>query len=204
MQLTFKLAWKNLISGSLVGQTFSCFINLFVAQSSYGKLSAFGVEIIFLKAVFVEWLTEWKNTNCVSVKKIWVFSLATSSVWANNSVTGMLEHVNKSTVSWIQEVIIWPTPCAGQIRVQCTMWFRARLKGTAARGACDVGSGWGGRESAESSWGTVDRLTGATTAVLKYLRCCEVAREVGLFPRLESIELRQMVWSWREADFGST
>lgn len=69
------------------------------------------VEIIFLKAVFVEWLMECKNnTNCISVKKLWVFWLAPRSAWANRRVTWMAEYVNKSTVSWIEEVVMWPWP----------------------------------------------------------------------------------------------
>lgn len=45
---------ENAVSGFTCRPQSTCFLCAFVSQSSYGKLSEFSVEIIFLKAIFVE------------------------------------------------------------------------------------------------------------------------------------------------------
>lgn len=110
-----------------------CFPSLFVVWPSYGKLSTFGVHIVFLKALFVEWLTGWKNTSYVSVKKMgclhWL-RLGDSQQWSG---------VDMPVCWWKFRVLTsggdGPSPGAEQQRVDSVGWARAHIIGTVASGS---------------------------------------------------------------------
>lgn len=141
-----------------------------------------------------------KNASCVSVKKIWVFSLDPNSTWANNSVVWRLEHINKNSVlnsggnaHGVCSALCNPGHISGSHReLQLVRWSAANR--AESRNPCRAVEG-------TRTCSTEDRLIGGATAILRYWRCYRGGKEVDWPSWLQSTELRQMDRSLQGGQF---
>lgn len=117
---------ENFNSGSLGDQKSCVSLVCLLSDHLMENCPLFGVHIVFLKALFVEWLTGWKNTSYVSVKKMgccWL-GLGDSQQWSG---------VDMPVCWWKFRVLTSGgdgpgRPGAGQQRVDSVGWARAHYR----------------------------------------------------------------------------